>query len=135
MDRPDHPHLRSVPTEEVDAPPVIQMGPQVAATPQRVAPVVGLGSMPEPTGAGVMAPITTHLLAMGGTAVTGAAVGFLSSGELRGAGIGVGVQLTLLGVAGAAFGGQRMPSWLRVLYGVLGLGSAAGAGYLVWTRR
>lgn len=133
------PHLRSVPTgttEVIDAPPAIQMGtPEPAAPPQHIAPVIGLGNMAQPTGAGVLAGVGTHLLAVGATGATGAAVGFLSSGELRGAAIGAGTQLTLLGLAGAIFGGQRMPTWMRVLYGVLALGGAGGAGYLVWTRR
>ena len=136
----EKPRLRSVPTgttEVVDAPPAIQMGGPVEppAAPQHIAPVIGLGNMPQPVGAGALAGLGTHALAVAGTGATGAAVGLLASGEARGAVIGAGANLALLGLAGAAFGGQRMPSWLRVLYGVLALGSAAGSGYLIWTRR
>jgi hypothetical protein len=137
MDRRDQPHLRPVPdVQVVEAPPVIE---QVEAPPppqaRPPAPVIGLGNMPDPTGAGLTPAVTTHLIAVGGTAVTGAGVGLLAAGNLRGAGIGAGVQLTLLGLAGSVFGAGRIPTWMRVVYGVLGLGSAVGAGYLVWTRR
>jgi len=131
------PHLRPVPpigsTEEVDVPPAIQIG-AVEQPPPPVAPVIGLGDMPAPTTAGVLASLGPHALAVIGTGGTGAAVGLLASGEARGAVIGAGAQLTLLGLAGAVFGAGRMPSWLRIAYGVLALGGAATAGYLVWTR-
>lgn len=138
MDRP--PHLRSVPredVEEIDAPPAIQMGavePE-AGLPERVAPVIGLGNMPSPAAANILNTLTPHVLATSVTAGTGVAVGWLASGELQGAAIGAGAQLTLLGLAGALFGGGRLPTWLRVTYGVVALGGAATAGYLVWQRR
>lgn len=132
MDQP--PHLRPVPDiEEIDAPPAIQMG--AVEQPERVAPVIGLGNMPSPAVAGALAPLGTHALAIGATGLTGAAVGYLAAGDVQGAAIGAGAQLTLLGLAGAVFGGERMPVWLRIAYGVVGLGAAAGAGYLVWQRR
>ena len=130
------PHLRSVPdVEEVEAPPVIEMQPQPEAQPRAPAPVIGLGNMAQPAQAGVVANVGTHLLAVSATMGTGAGVGYLASGELRGAAIGASAQLALLGLVGAAFGGQRMPIWMRAVYGALGLGGALTSSYLVWTRR
>lgn len=141
MDR-NEPHLRPVPDVEViDAPPAVQMIDTAAAAAAAAAPVprapaavIGLGNMPDPVGAGVSPALTTHLLAVGGTGVTGAGVGFLASGSLWGAGIGAASQLALLGFSGAVFGAGRMPTMTRALYGALGLGSVLGAGYLVWRR-
>ena len=139
----DRPHLRSVPDtglpgvpEDIAAaPPPIQGGEVVVEQPpQHIAPVIGFGDMPAPV-AGSTARLGTHALAVSATGATGAAVGFLASGELRGAVVGAGAQLTLLGLAGALFGAGRMPGWLRITYGVMALGAGATASYLVWTRR
>ena len=149
------PHLRAVPsqpTEEHDAPSIIEYGDDVGqpeppiraamgqptigqAPTEHVAEVIGLGQMPVPATAGTIPGLGTHLIAVGGSASMGALVGYAASRDARGAIIGTGVNLGLLGLVTAAFGGERLPVWLRVVYGVVGVGATVGAGYLSWTRR
>ena len=92
-------------------------------------------------GLGALTPSTrrlgVHGIAFGGVLLGGAATGYLAAGSKRGAAIGALVHLGLFGLVGAFFGGNRgLTNTERLTYGVLGLGSAVGAGYLFyWARK
>lgn len=75
-----------------------------------------------------------HGIGFGGVAVGGAVTGYLAAGTPKGAIIGSLVHVGLFGLAGAFFATGRLNNTERIVYGLLGLSAAVGAGYLVYRR-
>jgi hypothetical protein len=109
-----------------------------AELPQELeAPVVPVPQAPRVSlrGLETASDATKSAVAAATIASTGALVGLLASGEVRGALVGAGANLALLGLTAAALGGGRVPQQGRILYGVLGCACATFVGYLVVTRQ
>lgn len=77
-------------------------------------------------------PVTTQVLAFSGAVGVGGLTGFLAARSLKGATVGAGVNVALLGLYGAVMGEGRLSTTSRIVYAALGVGAAVGAGYLVY---
>jgi hypothetical protein len=82
-----------------------------------------------------MNQLMPHIMALAVIGGAGATAGGLAAQSWRGAGIGAGINLALLGILRAVFGVRSgIPSQVRMMYGVAGLAGGVLAGYLSYTR-
>ena len=135
-------NLRVVEDDKVHEPEVVK----TAAAEPDVRPPVAAGSVQTTqinvlgtTEAGVVAsdvlPGGTQVLALPGAVGAGGLTGVRAARSLRGATIGAGTHVALLGLYGALMGEGRLSTTSRIVYAALGVAAAAGTGWMVYRTR
>lgn len=153
------PHLRAVPNVDADEQRVVvdreaahvepdepvehqreEIGETIAAAQQ--ARAGGGAVVPAPVGLGQVDPrfgtaprMLEHLAAVLVAGAVGGLIGGLAASSWRGAAIGAGANVSLLGLTASVLGGGRLSTGLRVSYAGLALGAAGLAGWFAWKRR
>jgi hypothetical protein len=144
MDTTPKPKLRVVEDDQVHTPDVLPAGaasepdvrPPVAQGAIRTAQVNALGqpSANDAPTEGALLPFTAQVAAFGGAAAAGSLGGFLAARSAKGAAIGAGVNVTLIGLWGALMGEGRLSTTSRIVYAALGVAAGAGATWLAFRR-
>lgn len=135
MDHQQERHLRSVPTATAEQQLELEATPVTAQLPGIVRGTladgrVGVSLAGVPLEGGTEPSLMHHAFAVAGASVMGSAIGFAAARSGTGAIIGAGVNVGLLGLTAAAFGGDRLSAKTRAMYGGLGVFATVLAGWL-----